>query len=85
MRVATWNFEYVESLWLKLRGERGRGALFVGCVYMPTGSASVNFLEECYSKLKEDGLVLGEMGEWCFLEILMLESAKLLRCDWYVW
>ena len=34
---------YDESLWLKLRGEMGRGALFVGCVYMPTDSASVSF------------------------------------------
>ena len=40
-----------ESLWLKLRSERGRGALLVGCVYMPTDSASVSCLEECYSKL----------------------------------
>ena len=31
------------SLWLKLRGERGREAIFVGCVYMPTDSASVSF------------------------------------------
>ena len=26
--------KYEESLWLKLRGERGRGALFVGRVYI---------------------------------------------------
>ena len=54
---------YDESLWLKLRGERGHGTLFVGCVYMPTDSTSVSFLEECYSKLKDDVLSFREKGK----------------------
>ena len=48
---------------MKLHGERGRGALFVGCVYMPTDSTSVSFLEECYSKVKEDVLSFREKGK----------------------
>ena len=39
-----------------LRGERGHG---VGCVYMPTDSATVR----CYSKLKEDVLSFREKGK----------------------
>ena len=27
---------YEESLWLKVRGGRGRDSLYIGCVYMPT-------------------------------------------------
>ena len=63
---------------MKLLGDRGRGALFFGCVYMPTDSASVGLLEECYSKLTDDVLIFREQGKWCFMDILMLESAKLL-------
>ena len=33
--------EYEESVWMKVRGGRGRSALYVGCVYMPTDSTSV--------------------------------------------
>ena len=32
---------YEESVWMKVRGERGRLALYIGCVYMPTDSTSV--------------------------------------------
>ena len=28
--------KYAESVWKKVRGERGRSALYIGCVYMPT-------------------------------------------------
>ena len=70
--------KFDESLLFKLRGERGRGALFVGCVYMTTDSASVSFLEECYSKLKEDVLSFREKGKVVLLGDLMLGLAKLL-------
>ena len=29
---------YEESVWMKVRGERGRSALYIGCVYMSTDS-----------------------------------------------
>ena len=28
--------KYEESVWMKIRSERGREALYIGCVYMPT-------------------------------------------------
>ena len=28
--------KYAESVWMKVRGERGRSTLYIGCVYMPT-------------------------------------------------
>ena len=42
---------YEESVWMKVRGERGRSALYIGCVYMPTDSTSVAVVESCYGRL----------------------------------
>ena len=36
---------YEESVWMKVRGERGRLALCIGCVYMPTDSTNVAVLD----------------------------------------
>ena len=54
---------YEESVWMKVRGERGRSALYIGCVYMPTDSTSVAVVESCYGKLKEDVLSFREKGQ----------------------
>ena len=37
--------KYEESVWMKvrIRSERGREALYIGCVYMPTDSACKHF------------------------------------------
>ena len=32
---------YEESVWMKVRGGRGREALYIGCVYMPTDTVAV--------------------------------------------
>ena len=42
---------YEESVWMKVRGKRGRLALYIGCVYMPTDSTSVAVLDTCYERL----------------------------------
>ena len=39
-----------ESVWMKVQGERGRLALYIGCVYMPTDSTSVVVLDTCLRK-----------------------------------
>ena len=54
-----------ESVWMKVRGERGRLALYIGCVYMPTDrlSTSVAVLDTCYERLKEDILSFREKGK----------------------
>ena len=44
-------------------GERGRSALYIGCVYMPTDSTSVAVVESCYGRLKEDVLTFREKGQ----------------------
>ena len=44
---------YEESVWMKVWGERGRLALCIGCIYMPTDSTSVAVLDACYEKFKE--------------------------------
>ena len=38
---------------MKVGGERGRSALYIGCVYMPTDSTSVAVMESCYGRLKD--------------------------------
>ena len=43
---------YEESVWMKVRGGRGREALYIGCVYMPTD----NSVSSVYEQLKEDVL-----------------------------
>ena len=54
--------KYNESVWMKVRGERGRSALFVCCVYLPTDSSSVAVVGSCYGRLKEDVLGFKEKG-----------------------
>ena len=51
--------KYEESVWMKVRSERGREALYIGCVYMPTHSASISVVDSCYKRLKKMYLVLG--------------------------
>ena len=51
--------KYEESVWMKIRSERGREALYIGCVYMPTDSTSVSVMNSCYERLKKMYLVLG--------------------------
>ena len=48
---------------------RGRSALYVGCVYMPTYSTSVAAVDAGYVRLKEDVLPLDKMQRWCYLVI----------------
>ena len=50
-------------MWMKVWGERGRSALYIGCVYMPTDSTSVAVVESCYGRLKEDVLSFREKGQ----------------------
>ena len=45
---------------MKLCNERGREALYIGCVYMPTESTSVSIMDSCYERLKEDVLSFRE-------------------------
>ena len=55
--------EYEESVWMKVRGGRGRSALYVGCVYMPTDSRSVAAVDATYVRLKEDVLSFRQKGK----------------------
>ena len=50
---------------MKVRSERGREALYIRCVYMPTDSASISVVDSRYEaeRLKEDVLSFREMGK----------------------
>ena len=49
-------------MWMKVRGGRGREALYICCVYMPTDISSVSVIDESYASLKEDILGLKQKG-----------------------
>ena len=36
------NVRYEESVWMKVRGGRGREALYICCIYMPTFSTAAS-------------------------------------------
>ena len=48
------------SAWIKVRGGRGRED--IGCVHMPTTTASASTMDACYENLKEDVLIFKEKG-----------------------
>ena len=55
--------KYEESVWIKIHNERGREALYIGCVYMPTDGTSGFVMESCYERLKEDVFSFRENGK----------------------
>ena len=62
---------YEESVWMKVRGGRGREALYVCCIYMPTDSACASVIEDSYIKLKETCLDSCRRGGLLFLVTLI--------------
>ena len=60
--------KYEESVWMKIRSERGREVLYIGCVYMPTDSTSVSVMDSCYERLKEDVLSFRDNGKVVLLD-----------------
>ena len=55
--------KYAESVWMKVRGERGRSALYIGCVYMPIDGSGIVTIDENYNLLKEDVLTFKQKGK----------------------
>ena len=51
---------------MKVRGGRGRSALYVRCVYMPTDSTSVAAVDAGYVRLKEIYLPLDKRERWYY-------------------
>ena len=47
---------YAECVCMKVRGERGRSALYIGCVYMLTDGSGIATIDDSYNLLKEDVL-----------------------------
>ena len=62
------NINLEESAWIKVCGGRGKECLYIGCVYMPTTTASVSTMDVCYKNLKEDVLIFKEKGTVMLLE-----------------
>ena len=73
--------KYDESVWMKVCGGRGRSALFVGCVYMPTDSTSVAVVDSCYDRFKEDVLGFRENGTVVLLGDFNARVGRLVDVD----
>ena len=69
--------KYEENVWMKVRGGRGRSALYVGCVNMPTDSTSVAAVDAGYVRLKEDVLSFRQKGKVVLLGDF---NARVGRC-----
>ena len=48
---------------MKVRGQRGRSALYIGCVYIPTDGSGTATIDDSYSLLKEDVLTFKQKGK----------------------
>ena len=73
--------KYEESVWMKVRTERGREALYIGCVYMPTDSASISVVDSCYERLKEDVLSFREKGKVVLLGDFNARDGRSVEID----
>ena len=75
------NVCYEESVWMKVRGGRGRSALYIGCVYMPIDSTSAIGIDGCYERLKEDVLNFKEKGRVVLLGDFNARVGKSVEVD----
>ena len=55
--------KYAEGVLMKVRGERGSSALYIGCVYMPTDGSGKATIDDSYNLLKEDVLTFKQKGK----------------------
>ena len=55
--------KHAESVWMKVRGERERSVLYIGCVYMPTDGSGIAAIDDNYNILKEDVLTFKQKGK----------------------
>ena len=53
---------YEESVWMKVRSGRGKEALYLCYVYMPTEGSAAAVIEDSYERLKEDVLEYQQKG-----------------------
>ena len=66
--------KYAESVWIKVRGERGGSALYIGCVCMSTDGTGIQSLVIIY--LRKMSLLLNRSGKLFCLEILMTKGSR---------
>ena len=66
---------------MKVRSEKGREALYTGCVYMPTDSASISVVDSCYERLKEDVLSFKEKGKVVLLGDFNARVGRFVQID----
>ena len=73
--------KYEESVWMKVLSQRGKAALYIGCVYMPTDSTSISVVDSCYERLKEDVLSFREKGKFVLLGDFNAKFSRSVQID----
>ena len=69
---------------MKMRSERGREALYIGCVYMPTDTSSISVVDSCYERLKEDVLSFREKGKVVLLGDFSARVGRPVQIDYVI-
>ena len=69
---------------MKMRSERGREALYIGCVYMPTDTSSISVVDSCYERLKEDVLSFREKGKVVLLGDFSARVGRSVQIDYVI-
>ena len=72
------NINLEESTWIKVRGGRGKEYLYIGCVYMPTSTASVSTMDACYENLKQKGKAM-LLGDFKLLKLMRLWACSVKK------
>ena len=54
------------SILKRVPGGRGRETLYIGCIYMPTTTASASMMDTCYENLRRMSLFLRKKVGWCY-------------------
>ena len=66
---------------MKVRGGRGKEALYLCCVYMPTEASAAAVIEDSYERLKEDVLEYQQKGRVVLLGDLNARVGKSTDVD----
>ena len=69
---------------IKMHSEKGREALYIGCVYMPTDSSSISVVDSCYERLKEDVLSFMEKTEVVLLGDFNARIGRSVQIDYVI-
>ena len=66
---------------MKVCSDRGREALYIGCVYIPTDSTSIFVVDSCHERLKDDVLSFRKKGKVALLGDFNARAGRFVQID----